>query len=241
MRTAVILAGIAIMAAGLARGEDPPPFSKSPPGEALPKGWSPITLPYGNKAEIRLVTDDGATVLRVRSVDAFGTAAAVVDVDSAKTPILKWRWKIDRVVDRANLEIKEGEDFAARVYVSFDYPTDQLPLATRTKLSIARALYDFVPAAAICYVWDNKHPVGTSLWSPHFDYVRVVVLESGNAQAGKWVEESRDVAADFRAAFAERWKGPVPRVNGITAGNDTDQSDETSTAWFGDFQWKPGP
>ncbi len=48
----------------------------------------------------------------------------------------------------------------------------------------------------------------------------------GNAHAGQWVEESRDVAADFRAAFAG-WKGPVPQVSGVVAGNDTDQTGET--------------
>jgi Protein of unknown function (DUF3047) len=238
MRLAVAL--FACIAA-IAHAQDvPPPFSKSPPG-ALPKGWAPITLPYGNKAEIQLVADDGVTVLRVRSADAFGTAASTMDVDLEKTPVIRWRWKVDRVVDGANMEAKEGEDFAARVYVSFDYPVDKLPLSTRTKISVARTFYDFVPAAAICYVWDNKHAVGASLWSPHFDHVRVIVLESGNAKAGQWIEETRDVRADFAAAFADRWKGAPPHVNGITAGNDTDQTDETATAWFGDFHWKPAP
>jgi hypothetical protein len=209
-------------------------FSAAPAGSTLPKGWSRVSLPYGNHSDVRIVADEGAHVLRVKSDHAFGSVAYPMTADSARTPILSWRWKVDRVVESARLERKDGEDFAARVYVSFEYPEDRLSFGTRTKLAVARTFYGFVPSAAICYVWDNRHPQGMSLWSPHFDHVRVVVLQSGAANAGKWVEEHRDVEADFRAAFKD-WKGPVPHVNGLVAGNDTDQTGESATAWFGDF------
>jgi hypothetical protein len=231
----VILAAAAALAAA-APAIDIPTFSSAQPGDHLPPGWRPVTIPNRRPAQFSLVQDSGTTVLRVRSENAFGSAAHDLSVDPARAPILSWRWKIDRVVDGARLDRKEGEDFAARVYVSYDYPVEMLPFITRAKLRIARAFFGDVPAAAICYVWDNKHAPGTSLWSPHFDHVRVIVLESGNARAGEWVEERRDVEADFRAAFAERWKKPeVPRIAAIIAGNDTDQTGEKATAWFGDF------
>jgi hypothetical protein len=218
-----------------------PAFSSAPPGARLPAGWRPVTIPNRRAAELSLVRDEDRTVLRVRSEGAFGSAAHDLSVDPARASLLSWRWKIDRVVDKAQLEKKDGEDFAARVYVSFDYPVDQLPFATRTKLRIARAFFGEVPAAAICYVWDNRHAPGTAVWSPYYDYVRVVVLRSGNARAGQWVEEQRDIAADFRAAFGARWKKPVPPIAAITVGNDTDQTGETATAWFGDFRLEPRP
>jgi DUF3047 family protein len=216
-----------------------PAFSAATPGGALPAGWDTITLPHAKSARFELVRDEGRTVLRVTSENAFGTVAHALSADPAQAPILAWRWKIDRVVNKANLETKEGEDFAARVYVSFEYPLDELAFAARAKLALARAFYAFVPAAAICYVWDNDHATGTSRWSPHFDYVRVVVVESGNARAGQWVEERRDVDADFRAAFGARWAKPTPRIVAIVAGNDTDQTGESATAWFGDFKLEP--
>ena len=47
----------------------------------------------------------------------------------------------------------------------------------------------------------------------------------------------RDIDADFRAAFGERWTKPTPRVVAIVAGNDTTgQTGESATAWFGDFR-----
>jgi hypothetical protein len=212
-----------------------PPFSAAAPGDTLPEGWRPVLLPYGRPAEFKLVRDDGHTVLQVHSNNAFGAVAHTLDADPASSPILAWRWKIDRVVQGAQMHTKEGEDFAARVYVSFDYPLEKLSAGTRTKLRLARAFFGFVPAVAICYVWDNRHPPGTAVWSPHYDHVRVIVLESGNGKAGQWVEEKRDVDADFRAAFGTMWQGPTPKIAAVVAGNDTDQTDESATAWFGDF------
>ena len=82
---------------------------------------------------------------------------------------------------------------------------------------------------------------GTTAWSPYTNRIRMVVVESGSARAGQWVEEARDLEADFRAAFGEQWGKPMPAVTGIAAGNDTDQTGESAIAWFGDFRLEPPP
>ena len=209
-----------------------PAFSDAKPGGALPAPWRAVSLPHRRAADVELVAEEGRTVLRVHSDRAFGTAAITLDLDA---PVISWRWKIDRVVEGARLGTKEGDDFAARVYVTFEIPADELTFGERTRLGLTRLIHGDVPSAAICYVWDNRHAKGHSIWSPHAERVRIVVLESGNAQAGQWVEERRDVAADFRAAFGR----PAPRMTGIAAGNDSDQSGESVTAWFGDFRVEP--
>jgi hypothetical protein len=211
-------------------------FSTAAPGEAIPQGWEKAELPYGNKSDFRIVEDGGQRVLVVHAEGSFGSLAHRLSADAQKTPILEWRWKVDRVVEKAQIETKQGEDFAARVYVAFDIPATELSKGDRAKLKIARAMEGFVPAAAICYVWDNKHPVGTSMWSPYFGHVRTIVVESGGERAGQWVMEKRDIEADFLAAFGEKWKGKIPEVTGVVVGNDTDQTGETVTASFGDLR-----
>ena len=214
----------------------PRAFSASAPG-ALPAPWRLLVPPRARAPEVALVDDGGVTVLRVRSADAAGTAAQPLALDPSRTPVLAWRWKVDRVVGAADLATRRGDDFAARVYVFFDVPAAELPLGTRVKLLLARVLYgEALPAAALCYVWDNRHPAGTSVWSAYTDRVRVIVLESGAARAGEWVEERRDVAADYRAAFGAG--APLHPVSGVAAGNDTDQTGESATAWFGDLRFE---
>jgi hypothetical protein len=212
-----------------------PAFSAASPGTALPAGWSPLTLPRVPPPVFTLVADAGVTVLQSRAAAAAGTLVHALAASPARTPLLSWRWKVDRVVEGADLERKSGDDFAARVYVFFDVPVESLPLGARVKTVLARAIWgEQLPTAALCYVWDNRHPVGTSRWNPYTDRVRTVVLRSGGA--GAWASETRDLEADFRAAFGAEWTGPVPTVTGIAIGNDTDQTKETVTAWFGDFR-----
>ena len=213
------------------------PFSALEPSQALPTAWREVRLPGPKPPEYALVRDEGVTVLRVRSQSAAGSLAHRVDSDLKERPRLAWRWKVDRVVEAADLESKAGDDYAARVYVMFDLPLSELRFSTRVQIRLARLLHGAeVPSAALCYVWDNRHPVGTMRASAYVDSVRMVVLESGTARAGAWVGESRDLDADFRAAFADLGLKSAPRVIGVAVGNDTDQTGETATAWFGDIR-----
>jgi hypothetical protein len=153
---------------------------------------------------------------------------------------MSWRWKVDRVVAKADLERKQGDDFAARVYVFFDLPQSELTLAERATLAFARLVHgEALPAAGLCYVWDNRHARGTAAWNPYWRRIRMVVVESGDDLANRWIEEQRDLRADFVAAFGARGGKPVPAITGVAVGNDTDQTGESATAWFGDVRIEP--
>jgi len=212
------------------------PFSSAAPGTSLPGDWKARHVGRVPPAEVAIVADD-ATVLEVRSHAAAGAASHALHAEVSARPVLAWRWKVDRVIGGADLERRAGDDFAARVYVFFDVPESSLGFATRFKIRLARLLYgEELPTAGICYVWDNRHPAGTAAWSPYTDRIRIVVAESGAARAGQWVEERRDLEADFRAAFGAQWKGAVPAITGVALGNDTDQTGEMATARFGDLR-----
>lgn len=207
-------------------------FSKQKPGANLPKAWAPISLPKVTPTMFELVDDGGTTVLKAIADKSAGTVSHKLQADAAKMPMLEWRWKIDAVVDAANLKTKEGDDFAARVYVFFDVPASTLPFGTRVKMKAAKVLYGAeIPTAALCYVWDNTHPVGTSVWNPYTDRVRTIVLQSGNGKAGRWQTQSVNLAEDFKAAFGM----DAPAITGIAIGNDTDNTQSSAVAYFGDF------
>lgn len=211
-------------------------FSAAAPGAELPRGWRRVSFARTDSGDVALAAEEGVTVLRIHAAAASGAAAFPLSADPALIPMLAWRWKVERALERATWGTRAGDDFAARVYVSFDVPVRSLPFLAQARIRMARFLYgEDVPTAAICYVWANRVAVGTSAWSPYTDRVRVVVVESGDANAGKWQAQSRDVAADFRAAFGD-WKGPVPRVTGVAVASDTDQTGESVTAWYGDLR-----
>jgi hypothetical protein len=221
-----------------ALGADAPPlFSSLKPGQALPKELRIITLPKIAHNKFSLVADEGKTVLRVDSDNSAGSVGIPLTVSgvpggaSSNDTTLQWRWKIDRMLEKADMEHKLGDDFAARVYVFFDVPLESLSFMDRSKIRIARMVAGAdVPTAALCYVWDNQHRIGHTAWSPYTNRVRKIVLQSGPARVGQWMAESRDVAADFREAFGFE----PPAVTGVAIGNDSDNTDDHVTTWFGD-------
>ena len=218
----------------------PAAFSSVRPGPAIPAPWALNLLPnVDNATRFDLVSDENhVTVLRAVSVAAAATLTHKLHADASANPWLSWRWKVSRMLDSANLEHQEGDDYAARIYVLFDYPVEKLSLADRVKISLGQSLYgQELPAAALCYVWDNHHPTGLDAWSAYSNRVRMIVVESGPQHAGHWRMEQRDVAADFRAAFGEE----APPIVGIALAADTDNTGENVTAWFGDVGFLGAP
>lgn len=213
---------------------DVPAFSRMAPGAAI-EGWK-VLKPAPNAADTRyaLVTDAEQTVLRADADKSMSGLIHTIRVDIRRYPLLRWRWKVAAPVAGADMTQKSGDDYAARVYVMFDYPASRLPFSTRMKMKVAESLYgQRIPAAALNYVWDNKQPVGTVQPNTYTDRARMIVVRSGAGQASQWVTETRDLRADFRAAFGEE----APDVVALAIATDTDNTGSRAVAWYGDFEF----
>lgn len=233
-------AGALILLAGMSVAHSDPaptqitPFSTATVGTALPGAWIHRRLPQVERANhFELMALDGTVVLGVESEAAASTLVHPLDADPAHTPILAWRWMISNPVRRSDFTRKEGDDYAARVYVLFDYPVERLGLGERVRMSLARTLHGAeLPTAAIAYVWGTAQAEGVSGPNPYTDRVQMIVVASGDAGVGEWHEVRRDVAADFMRVFGE----PAPRINGIAVGADTDNTGERVSTRFGDLR-----
>lgn len=210
-------------------------FSSLAPGGALPAEWKPMKAAnIRNATRYTLVGDGGVTVLRADAQAAASGLSRPLHVDPAEAPWLRWRWKIASLIDKADLRRKDSDDFPARLYVMFDYPLEKLPFVERSKIRLARALFDpDLPVATLCYVWDGKAPAGTIAPSAYTSRVKIIVAESGAARIGRWVEFERNVAQDFRAAFGE----DAPPVSAIAVATDSDNTGAFATAFYGDISF----
>ena len=177
---------------------------------------------------------DGIGAVEARADKSMAILGRSLEVDLRATPFLCWKWRVDAPVASADMTRKSGDDYAARVYLNFDVPPEQLDFATRAKLALGRTLYgDHLPAAALNYIWDNKHTVGTWQTNAYTDRARMLVLRSGADEAGHWVTERRDVQADFRAAFGEL----DGTIKSIALASDTDNTGEMARSGFADFRF----
>jgi len=210
-------------------------FSSLQPGDDLPPEWEPVSIAgIPRHTEYTLASVDGVTVLRAEADAAMSGVARNVDIDPQATPWLHWRWRIARLNEKSALHSKQGDDFPARIYVFFDFDIMRLPFLERVIVRIARALHgEQLPLAALCYVWGNDDPPGTTAWSAYTKRVHMVVASSGAGQVGQWIAVERNVNEDFRKAFGE----PVPRITGIAIATDSDGTGEKSLTWYGDISF----
>jgi hypothetical protein len=201
----------------------------------LPSGWR---VEHLDKAfpptAYRLRHWDGDNAVEATANKSMAVLTRAISVDLAKTPVLCWRWRVDAPVAGADMAEKSGDDYAARVYLAFEIPEQNLDLRARAELALARSIWNSqLPDAAVIYVWDNRYPVGTERPNANSARARMVVVESGTAKAGRWVGERRDVAADFKRAFDS-----VPgRLTALAIASDTDDTGGLARAGFADFHF----
>jgi hypothetical protein len=215
------------------------PFSSLRPGAPPPDWLEPYVFPNQPRhTEFSLVADGGRTVLKARAAASTSGLARALRVDPRTHPVLAWRWKVMNLVQKGDMASKAGDDFPARLYVTFDLDPATLDFGTRMKLALARTLWgERLPLAALCYVWDRRLPADTIAPNAYSDRVRMVVAESGAARLGRWVAHERDVAADYRRAFGLE----APAINGVIVSADTDNTGETAESYFGDVEFRSRP
>ena len=220
---------------GVSLATAPAPFSSALAGAAVPAGWTVQPIPkVERQTRFDLVDSEGSTVLRARADNAAASLRFQVDVDPKSHGQLQWRWKTGRVLERADLTTKAGDDYSARLYVFFDRQPGQMSFGERIAFALGRSRYgDQLPAAALCYVWDNRQAVGTVRSNAYTGFVKMVVATSGKAQQGQWVTLQRDVAVDYRRAFGT----PPPRITGVAIAVDTDNTGESTVSYFGDIRF----
>jgi hypothetical protein len=177
---------------------------------------------------------DGVAAIEAHAKGSMALLARPVEVNLQSTPMLCWRWRVENIVNKADLNTKAGDDYAARVYVAFKLPADKIDLGLRIKLSLARGIYgDHVPDAALNYVWDNKHPIGLRKFNAYTDRTQMIVQRSGTAQAGAWVNERVDILADVVRAYGS----DQAKINLLALASDTDNTKEEVRAGFADLHF----
>lgn len=196
----------------------------------LPANWEPLAFPKKaptsyewstSSAAIRAVADKSASGLIFRREGPV-----------AETPVLRWRWMVAGAVAGGDERRKSGDDYAARVYVTFHYDPKRVGLMTRLKYAAIKAVRgEYPPFNAIAYIWANKLAAGESAPSPYTNRVQMVAVRSGSSGAGEWRSEERDVLADYRRLFG----GEPPPYAGIAVMTDADDTKGAAEAWYADM------
>ena len=207
-------------------------FSAATEGNRLPDGWKPLTFKKVERHTQYEVVKDGSMVVvkAVSEASASGLTKEVM-IDPQEYPIVRWRWKVENLLQKSNVTRKDGDDYPARLYITFAYEPDKVSFGRKLKYKAGQALFGDIPIGALNYIWDGKSPIGTIVDNAFTDFAKMIVVQSGAQRIGSWVEEERNVYQDYKLAFGEE----PPAINGVAIMSDTDNTKERAVAYYGDI------
>lgn len=179
-------------------------------------GWEEESFKGNSRYDF--VDLSGMTYLRARTEGMASGMFKKVNIDLTKTPWINWSWKIQNIYKENNERTKEGDDYAARVYVV-----------------VSGGLF-FWKTKAVNYVWSSHEPVGAEWSNAYTGNAKMLAVRSGEHQAGQWVEEKRNVREDFKRLFGE----DVTRIDAVAVMVDGDNTGQSATSYFGDIFFTAG-
>lgn len=208
MKFSLILAALAILLP--ARAEQvlfAADFSKG-----LTNGWKNVPL-YKGPTDYSVRCDGTNLYVHAAASNSCSAMAAKMDLKPPKKLKLRWRWRIDGVITNASDRELKTFDHAARVFVAFD---------------------TFIgPPRTLNYFWANAETPGVWRDHPMTGRVKNFFVESGNARAGQWVAEERDLSADWQRTFPGK---TMPKIEAVGMLTDGDSLGVRTSADYADIQ-----
>jgi len=210
-------AGAALLSGGRAWGADShvpvEDWSAAPVGsKGVPTGWQKYETPGGHPAyDLTVVEHAGRRSLHMKSAGEHSTIAKEVRADLAATPILAWQWRVISLPQGADLRNRATSDATGHVFAVWP----RFPAFARSRL--------------IGYVWDPALPVGTVIPSRKTGAVTFIVVRRGESGLGQWLDERRNVAADYRNLFGEA----PPSLSVLALSIDTNDTRSAAESMFG--------
>jgi hypothetical protein len=172
----------------------------------IPSGWQ-LKVNTGSP-DITLSAQEDQVALRFRSMKSSFALERPVDIDPAQLPYLSWQWKVTQLPKGGDFRHVSTDDQAAQVMVAFE------------------------DRHIISYIWDSTAPQGTLESASFIPLVHIFdfVCRSGSADAGQWLQEDHNLAADYRKAFG---KSPT-RIKGLRLQINSQHTGSSAESYFGE-------
>jgi hypothetical protein len=177
------------------------------------KGLRPVwgKVEFEGETQYRVLKEGTNSFLQGRAQAAASGLGVKIEPVDARGCMFSWKWKIDHVPPGGSETTKKTFDHTARLFVAF-------------KTFIG-------PPRTINYVWANQARVGETFHHPSSGRSRFIVLKSGNAEAGKWFSEQRDLVKDWKLLFGD---DTPPEIVGVGLMTDSDGTHSTVTGSYDD-------
>jgi hypothetical protein len=176
----------------------------------IPPGWQlKVNTGY---PDITVSIQDNEAALHFKSMKSSYALERAVDIDPAQLPYLNWHWKVAQLPRGGDFRHSSTDDQAAQVMVAFD------------------------DRHIITYIWDSSAPQGTMENASSIPLVHIfaMVLRSGSTDVNQWLQETRNVAADYQKAFG---KSPM-HIKGLRLQINSQHTGSSAESYFGEVAFR---
>jgi len=172
--------------------------------------WKQVT--FGEPTEYKVVQENSNACLKAVANSTSSAFATKLEAEPLARTTIRWRWKISSSPTNGSEDKLATFEHTARIFVAFD-----------TFMG---------PPRTINYVWANQ--MGTNLVFDHPSSSRskFIVVDSGNAKAGQWVTQERNLGEDWKRLFKS---DKVPKIVGLGVFTDSDGTHASVTGWYDDI------
>ncbi len=156
-------------------------------------------------------------------------------LDSERLNALSFSWQVQKLIEGADMALRDQDDSPVRVVLAFDGDRGQFSPKNAMLSELSHALSGRpMPYATLMYVWCNRRPVNSVITNPRTDRIRKIVIESGQQRLNQWVTYERNIRKDYEMAFGE----PPGALIGIGIMTDSDNTRSQAQAWYGPIALK---
>lgn len=179
------------------------------------EGWK--IKEWKGKAQFEIVDTETGHAIHLRSRSTSTALYREIRFDAKRYPVIRWKWKAVELPKGADVRKKDSDDQALQIYVMFE----KWPSVVNTSLN----------TRTIGYIWDSNAPKDAVVKSSKSSSTRYVVVRSGGASIGQWIEEKRNVYEDYKRLFREE----PPEGAGISIMIDSDDTKSSAESYVGEI------
>ncbi|HHT9136544.1 MAG TPA: DUF3047 domain-containing protein [Candidatus Wunengus sp. YC60] len=193
-------------------------FSDEELAKGEPIGWKThkgICREIKNRIMPRIVEMDGRKTLYVNASDNGAILFKPVRLNPKEYPLLCWNWKISNTIPASREKEEGGDDYPAAVCVVYGKTFFSIPYSYRI----------------LIYVYGNNLPVGERFENPCEAKARMIVVQSGAQDAGKWLSYKVNHFQDYIQEFGEE----PPKIIYVGIQTNADRTHGKVEGWYSDI------
>ncbi len=193
-------------------------FTEEELAKGEPIGWKThkgICREIKNRIMPRIVEVDGKDVLYVNANDNGTILFKPVRLNPEEYSFLSWSWKISNILPDSREKEVGGDDYPAAICVVYGKTFLSIPYKYRI----------------LIYVYGNNLAVGERFKNPCEARARMIIVQSGERDAGKWLSYKVNHYEDYIQEFGHE----PPRIIYVGLQSNADRTHGRVEAWYSDI------